>query len=469
LKIVARRAARPEDSVAQADRTPAEAEEAIMAWDFETDPEFQKKLDWIETFMEEEVEPISHLGMAAWSSAGREKFIKPLQQKVKEQGLWACHLGPELGGQGYGQLKLALMNEKLGRNGLAPSVFGCQAPDTGNAEIIAHYGTPEQKERWLKPLLEGEIRSAFSMSEPTGGSDPLTFKTRAELIGDEWVINGEKWFSSGSRYAKVLVVYAISDPEAKDPYRRTSIFLVPKDTPGVETIRNIGVGAHEGEGGHGYIRYTNVRVPKDALLGERGGAFIIAQTRLGGGRVHHAMRTVGACQHAFDLMCRRAVSRQTRDGKLADLQMVQQQIADCWIQLQSFRLLVLRTAWLIDKHKDYKMVRKDIAAIKVAMPKVYHDIAAAALHIHGAIGVSNEMPFMGMVTSAFVMGIADGPTEVHKVTVAKQVLRDYRPDNDLFPSYHLPKLREAAKDKYAEELEEVKRAYQASRAETELA
>jgi acyl-CoA dehydrogenase len=168
-------------------------------------------------------------------------------------------------------------------------------------------------------------------------------------------------------------------------------------------------------------------------------------------------------------MCRRAVSRQTRDGKLADLQMVQQQIADSWIQLQSFRLLVLRTAWLIDKHKDYKMVRKDIAAIKVAMPKVYHDIAAAALHIHGAIGVSNEMPFMGMVTGAFVMGIADGPTEVHKVTVAKQVLKDYRPDNDLFPSYHLPKLREAARDKYAEELEEVKRAYQASRAEPELA
>jgi acyl-CoA dehydrogenase len=434
-----------------------------MAWDFETDPEFQKKLDWIETFMEDEVEPISHLGMAAFSSAGRAKFIKPLQDKVKAQGLWACHLGPELGGQGYGQVKLALMNEKLGRNGLAPTVFGCQAPDTGNAEIIAHYGTPEQKERWLKPLLNGEIRSAFSMSEPTGGSDPLTFKTRAELIGDEWVINGEKWFSSGSRFAKVLVVYAVTDPDAKDPYRRTSIFLVPKDTPGVETIRNIGLGG-EGEGGHGYLRYDNVRVPRDALLGERGGAFIIAQTRLGGGRVHHAMRTVGACQHAFDLMCRRAVSRQTRDGKLADLQMVQQQIADCWIQLQSFRLLVMRTAWLIDKHKDYKLVRKDIAAIKVAMPKVYHDIAAAALHIHGAIGVSNEMPFMHMVTSAFVMGIADGPTEVHKVTVAKQVLKDYHPDNDLFPSYHLPKLREAARDKYAQELEAVKQAYLASKA-----
>jgi len=428
-----------------------------MAWDFETDPEFQKKLDWIEEFMADKVEPISHLGLAVWSTEGREKFIKPLQAEVKARGLWACHLGPELGGQGYGQVKLALMNEKLGRNHLAPLIFGCQAPDTGNAEIIAHYGTPEQKARWLKPLLDGDIRSAFSMSEPTGGSDPLTFKTRAELDGDEWVINGEKWFSSGSRYAELLVVYAVTDPEAKDPYRRTSIFLVPKATPGVETIRNIGVGG-EGEGGHGYLRYENVRVPKDALLGERGGAFVIAQTRLGGGRVHHAMRTVGACQHAFDLMCRRAVSRQTRSGRLADMPVVQEQIADAWIQLQQFRLLVMRTAWLIDKHKDYKLVRKDIAAIKVAMPKVYHDIATAALHLHGALGVSNEMPFMGMVTSALVMGIADGPTEVHKATVAKQVLRDYQPDNDLFPSYHLPKLREAARDKYAGDLDEMKTA-----------
>ena len=424
-----------------------------MAWEFETDPEFQKKLDWIETFMTEEVEPISHLGIAIHGPAGREKFIKPLQQKVRDQGLWACHLGPELGGQGYGQLKLALMNEKLGRNHLAPTVFGCQAPDTGNAEIIAHYGTPEQKEKWLKPLLNGEIRSAFSMSEPTGGSDPLTFKTRAELVGDEWVINGEKWFSSNSRWAKILVVYAVTDPEAKNPYRRTSIFLVPTDTPGVETIRNIGVGAGEGEGGHGYIRYTNVRVPRDALLGERGGAFIIAQTRLGGGRVHHAMRTVGACQHAFDLMCQRAVSRQTRDGRLADMPVVQEQIADAWIQLQQFRLLVLRTAWLIDKHKDYKLVRKDIAAIKVAMPKVYHDIAAAALHLHGALGVSNEMPFVGHVIGSFVMGIADGPTEVHKVTLAKRIFRNYSPSNDLFPAYHLPKVRDAAREKYADMVE----------------
>jgi acyl-CoA dehydrogenase len=432
-----------------------------MAWDFETDPDFQKKLDWIEDFMREEVEPVSHLGLAAFSSAGRETLIKPLQQKVKDQGLWACHLGPELGGQGYGQLKLGLMNEKLGRNNLAPTVFGCQAPDSGNAEIIAHYGTEAQKAQYLWPLLNGEIRSAFSMSEPTGGSDPLTFRTTAVLDGKEWVINGEKWFSTNAKYAKVLVLYAVTDPDAKDPYRRTSIFLVPTDTPGVEIVRNVAVGGggEIGGGNEGYVRYTNVRLPYEALLGERGAAFVIAQVRLGGGRVHHAMRTVGACKNALDLMCRRAVSRTTRDGRLSDLQMVQEQIADSWIQLEMFRLLVLRTAWLIDKHKDYQKVRKDIAAIKVAMPKVYNDIATKAAHLHGALGVSNEMPFMHMVTSSLVMGIADGPTEVHKVTLAKQVLKDYAPDNELFPAYHIPKLREEAQKRFAKELGEIRDHY----------
>ncbi|WP_293904647.1 acyl-CoA dehydrogenase family protein [Phenylobacterium sp.] len=437
-----------------------------MAWDFETDPAFQKKLDWIEDFMRDEVEPLSHLGMAVFSILGREKFIKPLQQKVRAQGLWACHLGPELGGQGFGQLKLALMNEKLGRNGLAPSVFGCQAPDSGNAEIIAHYGTDRQKAQYLWPLLNGEIRSAFSMSEPTGGSDPLTFTTRAVLDGKDWVINGEKWFSTNARYSQVLVLYAVTDPDAKDPYRRTSIFLVPTDTPGVEILRNVGVGAggEIGGGTEGYVRYTDVRLPYDALLGDRGAAFVIAQVRLGGGRVHHAMRTVGACRHALDLMCQRAVSRSTRDGRLADLQLVQADLADSWIALQSFRLMVLHTAWLIDKHQDYQRVRKDIAAIKVMTPKVYHDIATKAAHLHGALGVSNEMPFMRMVTSALVMGIADGPTEVHKVTLAKQILKDYTPDNDLFPSYHIPKLQDEARARFKTELGELKDAYAAQRA-----
>jgi acyl-CoA dehydrogenase len=360
-----------------------------------------------------------------------------------------------LGGQGYGQVKLALMNERLGRVGLAPVVFGCQAPDTGNAEIIAHYGTAEQKEKYLWPLLNNEITSGYSMTEPQGGSDPLGFTTSAVLDGNEWAINGEKWFTSGARNAEVLVVYAVTDPDHKDPYRRMSMFLVPRKTKGVEVVRYVGVGT-ERRGSEGYMRYTDVRVPYDALLGERGAAFVIGQTRLGGGRVHHAMRTVGQCKKALDLMCKRAVSRTTRNGRISDYQMVQEQIADSWIALEQFRLLVLQTAWRIDKYKDYRKVRKDIAAVKVAMPKVYHDIASAAMHLHGALGVSNEMPFTQMLLGSMVMGIADGPTEVHKVTVAKQVLRDYRPDNDLFPSYHLPKLKEAAEDRYPDIAAELK-------------
>jgi len=426
-----------------------------MAWDFETEPEFQKKLDWIESFVKEEVEPLDHVlaHPADVRNPNYVKLVRPLQKQVKEQRLWACHLGPELGGEGYGQVKLALMNEILGRARMAPSVFGCQAPDTGNAETIAHFGTAEHKKKYLKPLLDNEIVSAFSMSEPQGGSDPTMFVTAAHKDGNEWVINGEKWFSTNARWSEFLIVMAVTDPEA-EPHRRASMFIVPTNTPGVEIVRNVGVG-HSGEGSEGYVRYTNVRVPLDNLLGTRGEAFAVSQVRLGGGRIHHAMRTVGQAKKLLDLMCQRAVSRRTQGEALSRKQMVQEQVADSWIELEQFRLLVLRTAWLIDKHKDYRVVRKDIAAVKAAMPKVYHDIAARALHIHGALGVSNEMPFVGHVIAAFVMGIADGPTEVHKVTLAKQIFRNYAPSNDLFPAYHLPKVREAALERYGEMLEHI--------------
>ena len=438
-----------------------------MAWDFETEPEFQGKLDWIERFLDEEVEPLVHLDIwrAGPGSRAYEQAIRPLQKKVREQGLWACHLGPELGGQGYGQVKLALMNERLGRVSLAPVVFGCQAPDTGNAEIIAHFGTDEQKRKYLWPLLNNEITSGYSMTEPQGGSDPLAFQTTAELDGEHWVINGEKWFTSGARHAEVFVVYALTDPDHPDPYRRMSMFLVPRRSAGVEVVRYVGVG-ETSRGSEGYMRYTNVRVPKDALLGERGGAFVIGQTRLGGGRVHHAMRTVGQCKKALDLMCRRAVSRATRgNGRIGDYQMVQEQIADSWIELEMFRLLVLQTAWKIDKYKDYRKVRKDIAAVKVAMPKVYSEIVKRAMHIHGALGVSNEMPFASMLIGSMVMGIADGPTEVHKVTLARQVLRDFKPDPGLFPAYTLPNMRAAAQARFPDLAEEI-RADWAARAAT---
>ncbi len=380
-----------------------------------------------------------------------QAVIRPLQDRVREQGLWACHLGPELGGKGYGQVMLALLNEILGRSRWAPSVFGCQAPDSGNAEIIAHFGTESQKDLYLKPLLNGEISSCYSMTEPHGGADPTLFTTRAVRDGDEWVITGEKWFSSNAKHAAFLIVMAVSAPDVS-AYEGMSMFIVPAGTPGLEIIRNVGVGG-EREGSHGYVRYDGVRVPPENLLGAEGGAFVIAQTRLGGGRIHHAMRTIAQVRKAFDMMCERALSRQTRYGPLSKLQMTKEKIADSWIEMEQFRLLVLRTAWLIDKHQDYKLVRKDIAAVKAAMPKVFHDVVQRAMHLHGALGISTEMPFSAMMVGAQALAIADGPTEVHKITLARQILREYEPVEGLWPSGHLPTRREAARARYADLLE----------------
>jgi acyl-CoA dehydrogenase len=429
--------------------------EHAMAWDFETEPEFQRELNWVDEFVREEIEPLDLvLGSPYDLSDPRVlKATKPLQEEVKKRGLWACHLGPDLGGLGFGQLKLALLNEILGRSQYAPRVFGCQAPDSGNAEILAHYGSPEQKKRFLQPLMDGEIVSCYSMTEPHAGADPTLFRTRAERDGDHWVINGEKWFSSNARYSTFLIVMAVTNPNVS-PYDGMSMIIVPTDTPGVNIIRNVGIGTEpEGRGSHGYIRYENVRVPADHMLGKEGSAFVIAQTRLGGGRIHHAMRTVAQVKKAFDMMCERALSRETKGEVLALKQMVQERIADSWIEIEQFRLLVLRSAWLIDRYKDYRRVRKDIAAVKVAMAKILHDVVYRALHLHGALGMSNELPLASMWASLPSMGIADGPTEVHKVTIARQVLREYEPAPGLWPTQHLPARREAARKKLADLLE----------------
>jgi acyl-CoA dehydrogenase len=427
-----------------------------MAWDFETEPEFQEKLDWADSFVREEVEPLDLVWPGLVFTPPDEtlrKVIDPLKEAVRSQGLWATHLGPELGGQGYGQLKLSLLNEILGRSSWAPVIFGCQAPDTGNAEIIAHYGSAEQKERYLRPLLAGEVFSCYSMTEPEGGADPTQFKTRAVRDGSEWVLNGWKFFSSNAKTAAFFIVMAVTDPSVS-PYKGMSMFLVPADTPGIEIVRNVGLGSERmGEGSHALIHYNDVRLPSDALLGLENQAFVIAQTRLGGGRIHHAMRTIGQSKKALDMMCERALSRYTAGSVLADKQFVQGYIADSYAQLTQFRLFVLYTAWEIDKYNDYRRVRKDIAAIKVLMPGVLHDIASRALQVHGALGASNEMPFMRMLHGAYVLGLADGPTEVHKMTVARQVLRDYRPADDLWPSEHLPKKLAAARAKFAAYLE----------------
>ena len=382
-------------------------------------------------------------------------ILAPLREQVKEQGLWACHLGPELGGQGYGQLKLALMNEILGRSGWAPTVFGTAAPDTGNAEILALYGTQEQKARYLQPLLEGNIVSTFSMTEPQAGADPKEFVCKATLDGDEWVIEGEKWFSSHARYAAFLIVMAVTDPDAR-PHERMSMFIVPAETPGIEIIRNVATMNERDdldEGTEGYIRYNQVRVPLDAMLGAPGEGFKVAQSRLGGGRVHHAMRMVGQVPAGVrhDV---RAGAVAPHPGQAAVRAPVRAGLhRRLGHQLQQFRLLVLQTAWIID-NQPHGAARTHIAMCKVALAQVLHDILQRAVQLHGSLGTTQETPLGPWWAYAPQLALADGPTEVHKAAVAKGMLRGYRPAPGLFPTEHIPTRRAAARARYAAVLEE---------------
>jgi acyl-CoA dehydrogenase len=427
-------------------------------WDFSTEPDFQAKLDWMATFVREECEPLDLLFPRGGDpydtkNAASRAVIKPLQEQVRAQGLWACHLGPELGGPGYGQLKLALMNEILGRSHWAPTVFGTAAPDTGNAEILAMFGTAEQKQRYLQPLLDGDIVSSFSMTEPQAGADPKEFVCRAWKDGEEWVIDGEKWFSSNARFAEFLIIMAVTDPDAA-PHQRMSMFIVPADTPGVNIKRSVSTMSERDEldeGTHGYMHYDHVRVPADAMLGGPGQGFAVAQARLGGGRVHHAMRVVGKCQRAIDMMCERALSRRTQGTLLADKQAVQQMIAESVIELEQYRMMVMHTAWVID-NTPHGTARTHIAMCKVAMAKIYREIVQRALHVHGSLGTTHETPLAEMWMAVPSLALVDGPTEVHQTTIAKQTLKGYQPAPGLFPTEHtLPRLA-AVREKYADVL-----------------
>jgi acyl-CoA dehydrogenase len=426
----------------------------MLMWSFETDPEYQAELDWVSEFVGTEVEPLEFVipNIYDVSDPLRRELIVPLQRQVKERGLWATHLGPELGGQGHGQVKLALLNELLGGAALASFVFGCQAPDTGNAEIIAHYGTEAHKKSFLQPLLDGEVFSSYAMTEPQAGADPKELLCRAELDGDQWVINGEKWFASNASWAAFLIVMVVTEPDAS-PYRRHSMIIVPTDTAGVRIVRDVHIYGHgAGSGGHAYLKFENARVPADNILGGRGQAFAVAQTRLGGGRIHHAMRTVGQARRCLDMMLERALSRHTQGEALGNKQLVQDMIAESWIELEQFRLLVLQTAWKIDRYQDYRRVRADISAVKAAMPGVMNRIASRALQVHGALGVSDEMPIAGMIVNGYTLGLADGPTEVHKATLSKILLGQAEPAPGLFPTAHLPTRRARALEKYSDAL-----------------
>jgi acyl-CoA dehydrogenase len=425
--------------------------------DFSIDPEFAEKLDWMRAFVREECEVMDllfpgHGAMYDMADAKARAHLAPLREQVKARGLWACHLGPHLGGPGYGQVKLALMNEILGRSSWAPTVFGTAAPDTGNSEILAMFGTAAQKAKYLQPLLDGEICSSFSMTEPQGGSDPTHFTTTAVRDGGDWVINGEKWFISNARYAAFHIVMAITDPD-NPPHSRMSMFLLDADTAGIEIIRNLGViGEEDGKGSHAYLRYTDVRVPADAMLGEPGGGFKVAQARLGGGRIHHAMRSVGRCERALEMMKERAVSRQTRGRRLGDHQFAQGLIADSAIELEQLRLLVLKTAWTIDEveagRQPHGAARNLIAMSKISMARVMHDIIGRAQQMHGSFGLTSETWLAQFWAGVQSLAFADGPTDAHRSQLARTLLKDVAPAPGLFPSDHSPTRLEAARRRY---------------------
>jgi acyl-CoA dehydrogenase len=422
-----------------------------MPWDFSTEPEFEAKLAWMRDFVREEIWPLDTV-YGELGQAQVDAIYAPLQERVKAEGLWAAHLDPELGGQGFGQVKLGLMHEILGSSPFAPNAFGCQAPDSGNSEILALAGTPEQKDRFLYPLLNGDLKSAFSMTEPhTAGSDPTLLQTRAVRDGDEYVINGHKWFSSNASIADFLIVMAVTDPDARS-HQRATMFIVPVDTPGVNILRDVSTMEHPQEefgklGGHAEIRYEDVRIPVDNRLGEEGAGFLIAQHRLGPGRIHHCMRWLGVSARAFDMLCERAQSRYASGSLLAEKQTVQNWIADSAAQMQAARLMTLHAAWKMDT-QGASAARTDISLIKFFGAGVMHDVVDRALQIHGSLGYSTDMPLEAMYRFARGARFYDGPDEVHRQSVARQLLRGYTAPIDGVPSEHVPTRRAAAREQF---------------------
>src|SRR5215216_3582055 len=429
-----------------------------MAWDFSTEPEFQRKLDWMRTFVREGIWPLETL-TSELEFDGLLRAMAPLQERVREHGLWAAHLDPELGGQGFGQVKLGLMHEVLGTSPIAPFAFGNAAPDSGNSEILALAGTQEQKDRYLYPLLAGDLRSAFSMTEPeTAGSDPTLLRTRAVRDGDDYVINGHKWFSSNGSIADFLIVMAVTDPEAHR-YQRASMFIVDADTPGVAIVRDVPTMEHPEDtygryGNHAEIRYENVRIPGDALLGARGAGFLIAQQRLYPGRIHHCMRWLGVARRAFDMLCERATYRTTHGKTLGEHQTVQNWIADSAAQMQAARLMTLHAAWKMDT-QGVAAARQDISLVKFYGAQVLHDVVDRALQAHGSLGYSTDLPLEAMYRFARAARLYDGPDEVHRQSVARQVLRGYEAPEGGVPTEHVPTRREAARARFADLLEAV--------------
>jgi acyl-CoA dehydrogenase len=387
------------------------------------------------TFMDEHVYPAEAVYDEQLAASGDPHSHPPVMEDLKERarqlGLWNLFLPYENedGVPGLSNAEYAPLAEIMGASQIAPEACNCAAPDTGNMEVLSVFGTPEQKDRWLRPLLEGEIRSAFAMTEPdVASSDATNIQMRIERDGDEYVLSGRKWWASGlmRERCRIMIVMGKTDPDGP-LYRQQSMILVPRDTPGVKVVRNLPVFGYTDPEGHAEVNFENVRVPAANLIANEGDGFLISQARLGPGRIHHCMRSIGAAERALGLMCRRAASRVTFGEPVASRANIQDWIAESRIEIEMARLLTLKAAWLMDTVGN-KHARTEISAIKIAAPEVALRVVDRAIQVYGGAGVSDDFPLASMYAHLRTLRLADGPDEIHKRTIARHEIRRWASD-----------------------------------------
>jgi acyl-CoA dehydrogenase len=401
--------------------------------DFEPSARAREFLARLGAFMDERVRPAESVYVDQLREAGnphaQPAVMEELKEEARSRGLWNLfHPDPEFG-PGLSNLEYAPLAEVLGSSFIASEACNCSAPDTGNMEVLTQFGSPEQKDAWLRPLLDGEIRSAFAMTEPdVASSDATNIALRIAREGDEWVLDGRKWWITGALHphCRILIVMGKTNVDGP-PHRQQSMVLVPLDTPGVTVVRGLPVFGYRDQGGHGELRFESVRVPAENLIADEGDGFMIGQARLGPGRIHHCMRAIGAAERALELMCRRALERETFGRPVAARANIQDWIAEARIEIEMTRLLTLKAAWLMDTVGN-RQARTEIAAIKVAAPTMALTIIDRAIQVHGGGGVSDDFPLAAMYAQLRTLRLADGPDEVHKMTIARRELRRHAPD-----------------------------------------
>ncbi|MFF3372401.1 acyl-CoA dehydrogenase family protein [Streptomyces sp. NPDC002680] len=398
--------------------------------DFGLSPKAEELRTRMAAFMAEYVLPAEAVYDRQLAEADDPHELPPIMRELKEkaraEGLWNLFLAHGDWGAGLTNLEYAPLAELAGRSVMGPEVFNCSAPDTGNMELLALFGTPEQQDRWLRPLLAAEIRSCFAMTEPeVASSDARNIRTRITRDGDEYVVNGHKWYTSGiiDPDCRLIILMGVTDPDAPT-YRQQSMLLIPRDTPGITVLRDLPMFGYTDRCGHGDVLFEDVRVPVDAMLGGEGDGFALAQGRLGPGRMHYAMRAVGFAERALELMCRRTLTRTAFGGALAEQGVVREWIARSRIEIEQLRLLVLKSAWLMDTQGN-SAARTEVAAIKVAALEVAHRVVDRAVQAHGAAGVSDDTVLARLYAITRALRIADGPDEVHLRTVARRELAKY--------------------------------------------